>query len=55
MDIPVQNVPISQIRPDPTQSRTTFDPAKLEELKDSMRERGLISPIALHQVSESLY
>ncbi len=45
-------IPLSQIRPDPTQSRTYFDPGQLEDLKSSLKERGLINPITVRKAGE---
>lgn len=44
------SLPISNIHPDPTQSRTTFDPAQIDDLAKSLAERGLINPIAVRQI-----
>lgn len=38
---------ISEIRPNPDQPRQRFDDAALDELSDSMRERGVIQPIVV--------
>ena len=40
-------IPLSSIRPNPSQPRRTFDQAALETLADSMRRRGTLQPIAL--------
>jgi ParB family chromosome partitioning protein len=44
-------LPITDLRPDPDQPRKVFDPAALEDLKDSIREYGIITPI-LFRVGE---
>src|SRR5262245_32877567 len=41
----LQMIPISQIAPSPTNPRKYFDPAKLQELADSIQEHGLAQPI----------
>jgi ParB family transcriptional regulator, chromosome partitioning protein len=38
-------LPISQIKPNKTQPRTRFDDAALEELTDSIREKGVLQPL----------
>lgn len=42
-------IPISQISPNPQQPRTDFDPAALAELAASIREHGVILPVALEK------
>ncbi len=46
----VLEVPIEFIRPNPEQPRKTFDPAELEELAASIRERGVLQPILVRPV-----
>lgn len=43
--IPYREIPLSAIEADPNQPRRTFDPEKLQELADSIRQYGVISPI----------
>jgi ParB family chromosome partitioning protein len=38
-------IPVDAIRPNPQQPRTTFDPAALQELADSIAELGVLVPI----------
>ena len=38
---------LCDVRPNPNQPRKTFDPAKLQELADSIRENGLLQPITV--------
>jgi ParB family chromosome partitioning protein len=42
---PGQDIPIELIRRNPDQPRRNFDETELEELADSIRQRGIISPI----------
>jgi ParB family chromosome partitioning protein len=42
---PGQDIPIELIRRNPDQPRRHFDETELEELADSIRQRGIISPI----------
>lgn len=41
----VQELPIELVRRNPDQPRRAFDPAALDELAESIRERGVIQPI----------
>lgn len=41
----LRTVPITEIRPNPHQPRTDFDPDLLEELAESIKEHGLIQPL----------
>jgi ParB family chromosome partitioning protein len=41
----VQELPIELIRRNPDQPRRNFDPEAMQELADSIRERGLIQPV----------
>ncbi|MEW2568358.1 ParB/RepB/Spo0J family partition protein [Streptomyces sp. NPDC047070] len=43
-------VPIDRIDRDPSQPRTVFDQAKLEELAGSIKELGLLQPVSLRYV-----
>jgi len=43
--IPYREIPLSAIEPDPNQPRRSFDPEKLQELSDSIKLYGIISPI----------
>lgn len=45
------DIAVAKIRPNPFQPRQDFDPAKLEELKKSIRENGIIQPITVRQVN----
>ena len=40
-------LPITQVHPNPEQPRKSFDLAEMEELKASIKERGLINPISV--------
>jgi ParB family transcriptional regulator, chromosome partitioning protein len=44
-------VPVEDIRPNPEQPRKAFDPARLRELADSIREKGVIQPLIVREVS----
>jgi ParB family transcriptional regulator, chromosome partitioning protein len=48
----VREIEISRIRPNPNQPRMQFDPGALDELTDSIRERGVLQPILLRPDGE---
>ena len=56
-ELPAQNVPsgirLSEIEPNPRQPRQDFDPLALEELAQSIRENGVITPITLRKTGET--
>ncbi len=43
--VPYREIPLSAIEADPNQPRRSFDPEKLQELSDSIKLYGIISPI----------
>jgi len=53
-EYPTHEVPLGEIRPNPFQPRRVFDPAGLEELRDSIRNHGLLQPVVLRK-TESGY
>lgn len=44
---------LNQIKPNPFQPREYFDPESLEELKQSIKEKGIIQPILVRQKGDS--
>jgi ParB family chromosome partitioning protein len=42
-------IPLDQIKPNPRQPRTHFDPQELEGLAESIRQHGIIQPLILTQ------
>ncbi len=51
----VQEVPVSQVTPNPYQPRTLFDPIKMEELVTSIKEHGVLQPILLREVGHERF
>ena len=51
----INEIPISQIIPNPDQPRQNFDEAALEELATSIRELGIIQPLTLRNISDNSY
>lgn len=45
-------VPIAQIDEDPANPRTEFPDAKVDELADDIRQRGILEPIVVHPANE---
>jgi ParB family chromosome partitioning protein len=48
----VQEIEIARIRPNPEQPRVQFDEDALEELAQSIRERGVLQPILLRSTDD---
>lgn len=44
-------IPVANIRPSPTNPRKQFDEAKLAELADSLRTKGVISPVTVRPIT----
>ena len=51
----INEIPISQISPNPEQPRTNFDGDSLDELAMSIRELGIIQPLTLRSVGVDSY
>lgn len=45
----ISKITISLVKPNPYQPRIDFDPESLEELKQSIKEKGVIQPITVHK------
>lgn len=45
----VEEIPLSQIRPNPYQPRKTFDDSALQELAESIKQTGVFQPIILRR------
>src|SRR6056297_3967063 len=50
---PTQVLPVDQLFPNPDQPRRSFDTEALEELKNSIRSKGVIQPLIVRQRGES--
>ena len=48
-------IPISKIRPNKNQPRKNFDSIKMEELVSSIRQRGILQPIAVRKLEDDNY
>ncbi|AQP54795.1 chromosome partitioning protein ParB [Vagococcus penaei] len=51
----VQNIPLSELRPNPYQPRKVFDDQALEELAKSIKQSGVFQPIIVRQSSVKGY
>ncbi len=45
----VSSIPLLQIKPNPLQPRTVFDPGRLQELANSIEKNGVIQPILVRR------
>ncbi len=48
----LQQIPLSKIRPNPNQPRKVFRPEELQELVNSVREKGILQPIVVRKKGE---
>ena len=51
----INEIAVGQIIPNPNQPRREFDPVALQELSDSIRELGIVQPIALRDQGDGTY
>lgn len=51
----INEIELSKIHPNPNQPRTHFDQEALQELANSIREMGIVSPITLRQMDDDTY
>lgn len=49
----IQHVPLHRISRNPAQPRTKFDPVAIQELANSIRERGVLQPVLLRPLGSS--
>ena len=52
---PAATLPLSQIESCRNQPRRSFDPEKLEELAESIRQHGVIQPLTVRKLSSGYY
>lgn len=52
---PASVLPVSQIRPNPNQPRKVFDSGHLEDLKDSIKQHGILQPICVRPIAGGGY
>lgn len=51
----INDIPLSQIKPNPEQPRVDFDDDSLDELASSIRELGIIQPVSLRKTGPDSY
>lgn len=51
----ITRIEISRIRPNPLQPRADFDPQALDELKESIREKGVIQAVTVRLAGDGMY
>src|SRR5580658_8767583 len=49
---PAQQIPLSKIKPNPFQPRKNFKPEDLQELTQSIKEKGVLQPIVVRKQGE---
>tara|TARA_Y100001968_G_scaffold96809_1_gene86814 strand:+ start:1177 stop:2046 length:870 start_codon:yes stop_codon:yes gene_type:complete len=49
------SISISKIKPNKNQPRKEFDDLKMEELKNSIKEKGILQPIAVREIKKDHY
>jgi len=49
----IATIEVERIQPNPFQPRTDFDQSSLEELANSIREKGIIQPVTVRRISGS--
>ena len=54
-DASLLNLPISKVEPAPDQPRERFEPEALETLADSIRQHGVLQPIAVRALGNGYY
>ena len=48
-------LPVEEIEPNPHQPRSDFDEQKLQQLTESIRDKGVIQPVAVNRVGQSYH
>jgi ParB family transcriptional regulator, chromosome partitioning protein len=51
----VREIPIGQIKANPLQPRTVFDPVKIDELCASIQEHGVLQPVLVRRIGHEKY
>jgi len=52
MSIPIRQIPLTALRPSPTNPRTTVDAASIQEIASSILQHGIIQPILVREMSK---
>lgn len=51
----INEIPLTQITPNPNQPRRDFDEQSLQELSESIKQLGIVAPITLRQTAQQKY
>ncbi len=51
----ISHIEVSRIRPNPYQPRADFDEQALDELKHSIKQKGIIQPVTVRRISDGGY
>ena len=54
-DASLRDLPVERIRPGEYQPRSVFDPERLEELAESIRQQGVIQPVVVRALADGDY
>lgn len=54
-DSTISSLPLHKIEPNPDQPRKSFNEEELQALADSIREHGIIQPLAVREISTGIY
>ena len=52
---PLSHIEVSKIRPNPFQPRADFDPQALDELKESIKQKGIIQAVTVRLAKDGMY
>src|ERR1043166_1168121 len=51
----ITHLEVARIRPNPFQPRADFDQQALDELKDSIRQKGIIQPVTVRRATDGMF
>lgn len=54
-DKPLSHIEVAKIRPNPFQPRADFDPQALDELKESIKQKGIIQAVTVRMAKDGMY
>ncbi|MBI5020689.1 MAG: ParB/RepB/Spo0J family partition protein [Ignavibacteriales bacterium] len=52
---PLSHIEVAKIRPNPFQPRADFDPQALDELKESIKQKGIIQAVTVRLAKDGMY
>src|ERR1043166_5760336 len=51
----ISHIEVASIRPNPYQPRADFEQQALDELKESIKQKGIIQPVTVRRTSDGMY